>query len=103
MYSDSNLAKVQNFLGGVGYVLANAGNRNYGLNKGAYSFADNDFSYVTNGGSVNSTPSGTLGLKSLLTIGRGADYSTDLINDHVQSFKYYPSRTPATQLQLMTQ
>ena len=103
MYSSGTNMMMQNYVGSVAQVSTTGGGRVYGTNKAAYALQDANFAYVSNGGAVGTTATGTLGTKTLLVIGRGADYSTDMINDHVLKFKYYPARVINTQLQLLTQ
>lgn len=103
MYSSGATMQMQNFDTSVAQVLATGGTRNYGTNKAAYALETNNFAFVSNGGTVGTDITGTIGTKTLLVLGRGADYSTDMINDHINSFKYYPTRVNNTQLQLLTQ
>ena len=103
MYSNGATMQMQNYSGGVAQVSTTGGSRVYGANKAAYALQDANFAYVSNGGTVGTTSTGTFGTKTLLVLGRGADYSNDMINDHVLKFKYYPTRAINTQLQLLTQ
>ncbi len=103
MYSNGATMQMQNYSGGVAQVLGAGGSRVYGVNKAAYALQDANFAYVSNGGTLGTKSTGTLGTKTLLVLGRGADYTNDMINDHVLKFKYYPSRVINTQLQLLTQ
>lgn len=103
MYSSGATMQMQNYDTSVAQVLTTGDTRNYGTNKAAYALETNNFAFVSNGGTVGTDTTGTIGTKTLLVLGRGADYGTDMINDHINSFKYYPTRVNNTQLQLLTQ
>lgn len=70
--------------------------------KNALAYKANDFALTSNGSAITSDSSGSVPTINKLTLGShnaGGNY----INGGLKSFKYYPSRVPNTQLQLLTQ
>ena len=75
------------------------------LVKFAMAFAENDFATSANGASVDTDTSGTVP-SGISVLGIGYFYpnlpSSNLINGHIKSIKYYPRRLTNTQLQELT-
>ena len=85
----------------------NGGNRGATseLVKFAMAFAENDFAVSANGASVDTDTSGTVP-SGISVLGIGYFYpnspSSNLINGHIKSIKYYPRKLSDTQLQELT-
>lgn len=68
--------------------------------KMAYAFKANDFAFSVNGAAVGADASGTIPTVNQLQIGRVG--ATVLLNGHIRSIRYYPSRLTDAQLQALT-
>ena len=72
--------------------------------KVAYAKAENDAAGVANGGSVlTDTNNGQFSQVVYLYIGAGSGGTSDLLNGHIKSIKYYPRRLTNAQLQALTE
>lgn len=67
----------------------------------AGAFAANDFAHSTNGGAVATDGSGTLPTVTRMQIGANLVGSAHL-NGHIKDIRFYPSRLPDAELQLLT-
>ena len=87
--------------GGVVQANLDAGSIAAGTTyKIAGAYALNDFAVSINGGSVVAGTSGTLPTVTQLEMGSLA--STNFLNGHIRSIKYFPTRLSNTQLQALT-
>ncbi|MBL8641419.1 MAG: hypothetical protein JNL76_04805, partial [Alphaproteobacteria bacterium] len=71
--------------------------------KSVTAYATNDFGLSTNGGTIQFDTSGTFPNFTFLSVGNLSSNGVRPINSNIKQLKYYPSRVPNTQLQLLTQ
>ena len=72
-----------------------------GPNKWAGAYAANNFAVSANGGAAVTDTSGTVPTVSELRLGRGYNPSS-VLNGHIRSIRYWPTRLPNAQLQALT-